>query len=281
MLHKLQSIGRDERHFDVKLSIRHLEHIPINHAWVWCIWSLPKSQAKPNRGSTEPQLVHDNIVKWSHTINFSVRITSKRKFSTELEPCVLHIAVKCRGPEPRDEELGNVDVDLSEFAGAGEISRNILLRDSLLNSMLKVSANVRLLRGDVIFRRTNRGGDYSSLESTEDPDAMTLTGFDYATDTVTSDDRATGSKNSIGEAELQVAQRHSEVRRALEKLPLNDRRFRELFYGQVFRPESSVPLPVLESRVQARQAVDTLMKNLERSSLSPSALRNATDLSPW
>lgn len=75
-----------------------------------------------------------------------------------LEPCILRISIRkeCKGGRSFTK-LGFVDLNLAEFAGAGETSRKALLegydnRRRQDNSMLRFSIKMNMLSGDILFK---------------------------------------------------------------------------------------------------------------------------------
>ena len=70
------------------------------------------------------------------------------------------------------KKLGYVDVNLSEYAGAGPSTQRYILQayDSshrMDNSMIQLSLNITLVEGDIIFSRSGR----QKLSSTNDKKA--------------------------------------------------------------------------------------------------------------
>ena len=75
-----------------------------------------------------------------------------------LERCVLRVSVRkeCKGGRSFTK-LGFVDINLAEYAGAGEISKKALLegydtRHRQDNSLLKYSIRMHMLSGDILFK---------------------------------------------------------------------------------------------------------------------------------
>ena len=71
------------------------------------------------------------------------------------------------------KKLGYVDVNLSEYAGAGPSTQRYILQayDSshrMDNSMIQLSLNITLVEGDIIFSRSGR----QKLSSTKDKKAF-------------------------------------------------------------------------------------------------------------
>ncbi|XP_018334513.1 protein FAM102B isoform X3 [Agrilus planipennis] len=106
---------------------------------------------------TKREEVVDHTVKWNTRFSFQCKMLAPASTGV-LEPCVLRISVRkeCKGGRSFTK-LGFVDLNLAEFAGAGETSRKALLegydtRRRQDNSMLKFSIKMNMLAGDVLFK---------------------------------------------------------------------------------------------------------------------------------
>lgn len=103
------------------------------------------------------QEVKDHTVQWNAHFSFPCKMLANASTGV-LERCVLRISVRkeCKGGRSFTK-LGFVDLNLAEFAGAGEMSKKALLegydaRHRQDNSMLKFSIKMNMLSGDILFK---------------------------------------------------------------------------------------------------------------------------------
>lgn len=96
-------------------------------------------------------------MKWSARFGFATKMLANASTGV-LDPCILRISIRkeCKGGRSFTK-LGFVDLNLAEFAGAGETSRKALLegydnRSRQDNSMLKFSLKMNMLSGDILFK---------------------------------------------------------------------------------------------------------------------------------
>ena len=87
---------------------------------------------------------------WNTEFIFEINVSIGR--DGVLNPCELQISVKQEVNEGRStEKVGSVQLNLSEFAGERMVTKKILLRDSNVNSVLKMTIDMKLLKGDPSF----------------------------------------------------------------------------------------------------------------------------------
>lgn len=101
--------------------------------------------------------VNDHTVKWNARFGFATKMLANASTGI-LDPCVLRISIRKEFKGGRSfTKLGFVDLNLAEFAGAGETCRKALLegydnRSRQDNSMLKFSLKMNMLSGDILFK---------------------------------------------------------------------------------------------------------------------------------
>lgn len=144
-----------ERVFRVELTVYQLDSVPALHRLFFIYWRARR--AEPSDGRTFAQPVQNgNTVRWNTTINFEVVIPSEASDPTTLKPSILQIQLRSerqgRWVSQTFTPEGRVDVDLSEVAAVGLLSRNFLVQDSMLNMTLKLMVRVTHHSGDKIFR---------------------------------------------------------------------------------------------------------------------------------
>lgn len=161
-----------ERVFRVHLTVHQLDSIPALHRLLYIQWRARR--ATPTDGRTPSQPVQKgNLVRWDHAIIFDVAIPSDPSDPTVLmpSPLTLHLRSERRTRwvgTPYQAE-GLVELDLSEVAAVGSLSKNYLVQKSLLNTTLKVSIRVLHQSGDKIFRtRTLPNVSSSSTPDVDD-----------------------------------------------------------------------------------------------------------------
>jgi len=103
------------------------------------------------------QEVKDHTVKWGDRYSFPCKMQANASTGV-LERCILRISVRreCKGGRSFTK-LGFVDLNLAEFAGAGETCKKALLegydtRHRQDNSILKISLKMNMLSGDILFK---------------------------------------------------------------------------------------------------------------------------------
>jgi hypothetical protein len=100
---------------------------------------------KPSRAT-----VKDHTVTWNTEFVFETNISLGR--DNILNPCELTISIKQETNEGKtSEKIGSVVLNLSEFAGERMVTKKLLLRDSNVNSILRISLDMKLLKGDPSF----------------------------------------------------------------------------------------------------------------------------------
>lgn len=99
----------------------------------------------------------NNCVKWDCQFRFLCKMTANAADGV-LEPCVCRVSIRKELKGGRSfQKLGYADINLSEFAGAGILSRKFLLngydyKNRQDNSTLKVTIEMTLVSGDPVFK---------------------------------------------------------------------------------------------------------------------------------
>lgn len=108
------------------------------------------------KGMTEYLPLRGHSVKWEHTITVVVQMDVQRD-TLDLLPNELKLVVKQRvipgDPDsPENPRLGHVLLNLAEYANAGPVTRNYLLRQSKTNAILKLTVELTHIGGETRFR---------------------------------------------------------------------------------------------------------------------------------
>ena len=116
---------------------------------------------------TSGQEVVDHKVRWDSKFDMECKMSANASNGV-LNSCLLRISVRKDGGGRRSpDKLGYVDMDLTEFAGAGLTCKRCLLdaysnsQRRCDNSSLKVSVEMTLLSGDPLFKRPTTSGSSS------------------------------------------------------------------------------------------------------------------------
>lgn len=145
--------------FKCKFTIESLEEVPINASLVHVEWHcrktkhviLPKDKLC-TEGRTHGKPVVKNRVVWQQFFEASVTIFVNEKTNC-LEHCFLDLKIISQKTiNSQQEKLGKVEVDISEYALSPKCTRSYLLRDSLLNSTLKLTLEMIQESGDRFFK---------------------------------------------------------------------------------------------------------------------------------
>lgn len=121
--------------------------------------------------------VRNNSVGWKAHFNFPCKMTASANTGV-LDPCVCRISVRkeMRGGRSH-QKLGFVDLNLAQFAGAGQQTRRYLLegydaKHRQDNSNIKIVVELSLISGDPVFKvpssfSLGQQGEASASESGE------------------------------------------------------------------------------------------------------------------
>ncbi|KAJ3359661.1 hypothetical protein GGF32_009111 [Allomyces javanicus] len=108
------------------------------------------TSANPTTSSPRTQL-RDHSVRWDWTCAFDVHMV--KDDDGMLEPMPMTVVVKqFKAEENVTERVGVVKLDLAPFAGARSTTRRFLLQESKINSTVKVTIAMNLIKGDPMFK---------------------------------------------------------------------------------------------------------------------------------
>ena len=143
--------------FNCDFTIESLEEIPIKATDVSAHWNFKENNSlfkqKIVEGKTEGKHVQNNRVEWKQQFKIPISMFVNPK-SNELEPRFLQIQILARKTihSPTADNLGKVNINLQDFSQTGKLTKSFLLRDSKLNSTLKISIELFQLNGDPFFK---------------------------------------------------------------------------------------------------------------------------------
>ncbi|KAK5649557.1 hypothetical protein RI129_000586 [Pyrocoelia pectoralis] len=147
-------IKKKKYKFQVEFCLEELLEVPFVSAVLFAKLRLLDGGFQDHSTRVE---VAEHAVKWGSRFSFSCKMLANASTGI-LEPCILRISVRkeCKGGRSFTK-LGFVDLNLAEFAGAGETSRKALLegydnRRRQDNSMLRFSIKMNMLSGDILFK---------------------------------------------------------------------------------------------------------------------------------
>lgn len=147
-------IKKKKYKFQVEVCLEELLEVPFVSAVLFAKVRLLDGGFQDHSSRLE---VAEHAVKWGSRFSFSCKMLANASTGI-LEPCILRISVRkeCKGGRSFTK-LGFVDLNLAEFAGAGETSRKALLegydnRRRQDNSMLRFSIKMNMLSGDILFK---------------------------------------------------------------------------------------------------------------------------------
>ncbi|XP_034150870.1 protein FAM102B-like isoform X2 [Esox lucius] len=141
--------------FSVTLLLDELANVPRVTGLIFCKVRLLDGSFAEESGRLE---VLHNSVKWGKILKFQCR-TAVNSSSGVLDDCICRLSVRkdTKGGISY-KKVGYVDINLSEYAGSGCVTRHCLLEgylkkdNKLDNSLLKVTLRMQLLQGDPCFR---------------------------------------------------------------------------------------------------------------------------------
>lgn len=159
--------------FDCIFTIESLEEVPIKAYDVCVVWSFKDTQSlfkNKINGKTEGKSIQENRVEWKQNFKICISIPLNAK-TNEIETANLNLQISSKKTAQSSiMELGKVVIDLVDFARGGQITKSYLLRNSLLNSTLKMTIELIQTSGDRLWkspRRDHETGDEIESESTD------------------------------------------------------------------------------------------------------------------
>lgn len=154
--------------FQIVLDIQHLSNLPYLSGLYYAKYKLGRL-----KGSTQKAQVKNHIVTWNQEIVLETNIAVGR--DGVLQNSDLMISIKQALVEGNTEKIGIVVLNLSEFAGERLVSRRLLLRDSNVNCILKITVDMKLLKGDPGFLvpRSTIGNEVLEFDSSNNTTSTT------------------------------------------------------------------------------------------------------------
>ncbi|KAL2917499.1 hypothetical protein HK105_202780 [Polyrhizophydium stewartii] len=149
--------------FHVRCTLHELSNLPYVSGTAHARWRL--LARLPERGQTPRVTVKDHQVVWNTDIDFEVT-SIIGKDDGVLQPTELRISIKQETNGARAiEKLGVVIVDLAEFASQGRVTKRVLLQETKLNSVLKITIEMELIKGDAATFKVPQPKMRSGFES--------------------------------------------------------------------------------------------------------------------
>ncbi|KAF5286339.1 hypothetical protein FQA39_LY04237 [Lamprigera yunnana] len=174
-------IKKKKYKFQVEVCLEELLEVPFVSAVLFAKVRLLDGGFQDHSTRVE---VAEHAVKWGSRFSFSSKMLANASTGI-LEPCILRISIRkeCKGGRSFTK-LGFVDLNLAEFAGAGETSRKALLegydnRRRQDNSMLRFSIKMNMLSGDILFKVPSPSLKHKPV-ATEDSTSETRPLDDYS-----------------------------------------------------------------------------------------------------
>lgn len=188
--------------FDVQLEVEELDSVPLVSGVLFAKVRLLDGGTK-FMWVTPREEVTSHVVQWKKSIRFTMKMSAS-PLTGVLDKCICRVSVRKELKGGKSfQKLGFVDINLSEFAGAGFTSERYLLEgyDSkrrLDNSVLKVNVYMMLVSGDPCFKvprsvRSVRSFSGESVEDTELHPGNKGVCDDYNSDSLTSRSSGFGS----------------------------------------------------------------------------------------
>ncbi|KAJ8330668.1 hypothetical protein O5D80_001182 [Batrachochytrium dendrobatidis] len=149
--------------FHCRCTIHELSNLPYVSGLYFAKWKLTSGSAA--KGSTQRSTVKDHQVVWNNEFEFEVTLIIGKE-DMMLQSSDLRISVKQEIVGTRNtEKVGIVLLNLAEAAGQKTLSRKILLQETKLNSILRVTLHMELIKGDSSTFHTPTVKSRTGLES--------------------------------------------------------------------------------------------------------------------
>ncbi|KAH0560096.1 hypothetical protein GP486_003377, partial [Trichoglossum hirsutum] len=139
------------------LKIIDLNNVPLVSGNSYVKWYIPYSAAAEHRGRTPKSAIKDHKVVWDYDRTFQARLTIDKNNTLQGPDIQFEVIQEYSGARGERITLGILKLNLAEYAEGGDgegeegISRRYLMRDSRINSTLKISIAMRQLDGDRNF----------------------------------------------------------------------------------------------------------------------------------
>ncbi|KAI9476085.1 MAG: N-terminal C2 in EEIG1 and EHBP1 proteins-domain-containing protein [Benjaminiella poitrasii] len=125
--------------FELTILIQDLTNVPLVSGLYYVKWKL--KNAVHSSGSTVRAPIRDHCIFWGHPISTMAHLVISKQHI--LGPCELKLEVYQELGGSKDTvPIGNLTINLSEYAGSGLITRRYLLDNCKFNSTIKLSIKV-------------------------------------------------------------------------------------------------------------------------------------------
>ena len=133
--------------YQVQLQIHDLNDVPLNTGKLYVKWKWHEN-GRSESGFTAHREVADNEVIWEQAYEYRVDIYVSRK--TKLaEDHILRLSVRQETKSGKSHSrIGVVLINHTEFLSTNQSTRRHLLKESRVNSSLKVTINMQHVSGD-------------------------------------------------------------------------------------------------------------------------------------
>eukprot|EP00842_Homolaphlyctis_polyrhiza_P003715 jgi/Hompol1/4344/HPOL_003607-RA len=132
--------------FHCRCTIHELDSLPYVSGSYFAKWRLLSGGTA--KGTTNRVTVVNNQVIWNASADFDVTLIIGRDDGV-LQPCEMRISIKQEINGGRStEKIGAIQLDLAEVADQVNVSKRMLLQETRLNSVLKITVSMELVKGD-------------------------------------------------------------------------------------------------------------------------------------
>ncbi|KAI8923304.1 N-terminal C2 in EEIG1 and EHBP1 proteins-domain-containing protein [Entophlyctis helioformis] len=133
--------------FHCRCTIHDLSNLPYVSGLYYAKWRLVAGGS--SKGVSHKATVKDHQVFWNTAAEFDVVMVIGKDDSV-LQPTPLRISIKQEINGARhSEKVGAIEINLAEAVGQQGLSRRMLLQETKVNSLLRISVEMTLVKGDV------------------------------------------------------------------------------------------------------------------------------------
>jgi hypothetical protein len=97
------------------------------------------------------EMIQNHSVQFNTVFEFEATAVM-HKDTNVLQPCELSFQMKQEVNGGRPEEIGSLTINLSEFANTPNVIKRFLLQNSKINSVMRLTLNLTLIKGDPIYK---------------------------------------------------------------------------------------------------------------------------------
>jgi hypothetical protein len=144
--------SREKLVFQIRVLAEQVADLPLPHGVIYIRWKVKGQKAL--RGFTRRVPLQGHVASWepSDVIVFLVQMEVERVTGVLL-PCPMRFSVRLETKGGKAFfQLGHVDLDLAEFAGARSTHRRFLLQQSRVNATLHLELRADLVSGAPTFK---------------------------------------------------------------------------------------------------------------------------------